>query len=185
VVRQSKIERPIAAPFLHCSRFDTHFLAPIIEDAMPISMPISTLTFAAPLLLAACATSSLPNPQIALIAQQIRAQSADYFTNLAAQRPPECDWEHNANMYAEIGANAAHLRAQLSASHASKPMIRSVDALAQAIDVAARSHQLASAITNDPHGPCLAPMAIALNADAIARASAAIAAAQQTEGASQ
>ena len=97
---------------------------------------------------------------------------------LRTKAAPECGFTPNAQAYAQMRADAAALGSRVSADDA--PMRRAADGLTRAITDAERVHQLASQTTDDRHGLCLAPGAITLNADAIARATAAINALQQS-----
>jgi hypothetical protein len=147
---------------------------------------ILTSGLLAPMLLSGCITSrALPDPVVIALAQNIHDRSMTHHTMLGAARSPECDYESNKSFYSGLEERAAELRDHLAERRASEPLIRAAEALVRTIVDAAQSHQLASAVVDDVNDSCLAPVAIALNADAIARASAALAATQQSEGPGQ
>jgi hypothetical protein len=139
-------------------------------------------TLPAILLTAGCVTVPAPDPQIVELVRDLRTQSAAFYEALPNASPSACTWEHNKNLYLSVGEKATELQAYVVRSRVSKNVIHAANALAQAIAHAARSHQLASAITDDPQGPCLAPSAIVLNADAIDSASAALILTQTARG---
>ena len=131
----------------------------------------------APFALAGCLAAGLvPDPQSVSLAASLRAEAQNFYSALATEAEPQCRFEQNMNEYNRLDASAAALRQRVAASGGSAARMRAADALARAIAEARASHALASARSGDQHGPCMAPGAIALNADAIARASAAFAA---------
>lgn len=148
---------------------------------MPISRrnPASLLCLAA-LGLTSCQTFApvRPDPRVAELAGSIEQRSAAFFATLAGKQAPACDFAHNAPVYAELASLAGQLRDHAAAISASPAMRRAADALARTIATARSSHERASAEASDPAGVCMAGGAIALNADAVARASRAIAATQ-------
>jgi hypothetical protein len=107
---------------------------------------ITRLSFITLPLLSACVTTTLPDPQIAALARDIGVQSTSLAAALAAASAPECDYEHNKKLYAQLSHSGARLQAHLAASNASKPLTIAADALARTIADASRSHQLASAM---------------------------------------
>ena len=127
-----------------------------------------------PLTLAACATVPPPDREVARMADTIRAEAGAFYTGLAAKPSPDCAYAAHADRYADLSAQAEQLTSHLAASQASAMLQRAGTALAAAIEAARASHEAASARSDDRFGLCLAPGAIALNADALARASAAI-----------
>ena len=142
----------------------------------------SALTLAAAISLGGCITAPDSDPQTAALAGAIGSEASRYYAGLAAAASPKCQYEHNVNTYARLGDISSQLTAALARRQASAALIRAGSALSRTIDNARLSHQLASARTNDTYGACMAPGAIALNADAIARASRAIASTQQASG---
>ena len=149
-------------------------ILPNVRFALP---PLTALA------LAACQTlTAPPDPQVAQIARSLMVHSDRFFTALAAKPAPDCDYDHNAPAYLELAGLAGQLGEHVSTRPASAPLRRAADALARTIDAARVSHEMASASAVDPAGTCMAGEAIALNADAVARASLAIAASQPTGG---
>lgn len=137
----------------------------------------------AALTVAGCITAPiLSDDEAAMLAATARTESGRFYAALAAASEPECSYEHNMNEYASLHATARRLSARLAQIHASAALLRAAGALVRTIEDSRISHQLASARTDDVNGACMAPGAIALNADAIARASQAIAD-TQTSGA--
>lgn len=134
----------------------------------------------ATLLVASCQTLTAisPDPRVAELAHAVETRSAALFAALPAKPAPDCDFDHNAPAYAEL----AGLADQLQAATASPPLHRAAEALVRAVAEARLSHQAASAAIADPAGPCMTEDAIALNADALARASRAIAMTQIERG---
>lgn len=138
---------------------------------------ILTLGLAASL--AACATLMKGgDPQVAARADAIGAEAQAYFTALADKTSPECDLAHNAAAYDRLDLMALQLQADIATAKGSLALDRAAKALARTLADARESHALASANSSDPSGTCLAPGALALNRDAIARASTAIAVSQ-------
>ena len=143
----------------------------------------SALSLAAAFSLSGCITvPAVSDPQAAALAGAIGSEAGRYYAGLAATAAPECQYEHNMNIYARLGEISSQLTARLADRHANAALIRAGNALSRTINNARLSHQLASARTGDTNGACMAPGAIALNADAIARASRAIAGTQQVRG---
>ncbi len=143
----------------------------------------SALSLAAAFSLSGCITvPAVSDPQAAALAGAIGSEAGRYYAGLAATAAPECQYEHNVNTYARLGEISSQLTARLVDRHANAALIRAGNALSRTINNARLSHQLASARTGDTNGACMAPGAIALNADAIARASRAIAGTQQVRG---
>jgi hypothetical protein len=135
-----------------------------------------------PLALAACATLPPPDREVARMADAIHADAGALYAGLATRQAPDCAYAGHAASYAGLTAQAARLTDHLAARRASAMLQRAASALARAIAAARASHELASARSDDPFGLCLAPAAIALNADALARASMAIANSQDRAG---
>ena len=135
-----------------------------------------------PLALAACASLPLPDREVARIADAIHAGAGDFYAGLAAKTSPDCAYAANAAGYAALGTQAAELHSHLAARRASAMLRRAGAALAAAIEGARASHEAASANIDDQFGLCLAPGALALNTDALARASAAIVSTQDRAG---
>lgn len=142
--------------------------------AKPLTMLAAGLMPA--LALTACQTlaPAPADPRIASLADAIHDRAEAFYTALAAEPAPACGFDSHGQDHADLIALAARLQGHVAASRSSKALRRAADALARTIDKARESHRLASAVTTDPAGPCLAPAALALNADAIARASKAI-----------
>lgn len=137
----------------------------------------------ASLTLAGCITApALQDSQSAALIETVRADSARHYAGLVAAAAPECSYEHNMNDYAQLHDKAGLLKIRLAHLDAGPVLLRAADALSRSIEGARLSHQLASARTNDVNGACMAQGAIALNAEAIARASRAIAGTQKSEG---
>ena len=146
-------------------------------------LPRASFALAAPLALGACATASLlTDPQAGALAEAVQSEAATLFTALGGQSAPQCSYEQNKNLYDRLAVSASLLQSHLATGRGSPALIRAADALARAIDDARSSHALASARSDDAFGLCMAPGAIALNADAINRASAAIGQAHSGQG---
>ena len=135
-----------------------------------------------PLVLAACVTASPPDFEVARIADAIHAEAASFYGGLAAKPAPDCAYAPNRAAYASLAAQAAQLTDHLAGGRASPMLKRAATALAAAMESARASHEAASAREGDAFGLCLAPAAISLNADALARASAAISNTQNRTG---
>lgn len=133
---------------------------------------------AAPFALAACLTAASPaDPKIAEAARTFQDKAARFYAALAIEAAPLCAYEQNKTSYDALRVSAAEVEAHIDARAA--PMLaRAGKALVRSVDQARASHQAASAQTGDPNGPCMAQGAIALNAGALDRAAAAIAASQ-------
>lgn len=139
----------------------------------------TALTLMAALFLLGCETigpSGLNVPprdeQLVRLSDAVAARASTLYASLPNKAAPECGFAANAQTYSEMRADAAALGGRVSANDTT--MRRAADGLTRAIAGAERSHQLASGTTDDRHGLCLTPGAITLNADAIARATAAI-----------
>ncbi len=136
---------------------------------------------AAPFALAACMSAGpITDPEVAALAARLNSDAASYYAALAISRAPQCSYEQNKNSYDTLSASAGALQSRLAAVPTNPALTRAGSALTRLIDEARLSHHSASAKTDDTHGVCMAPGAIALNAQAIARASLAIAATQTT-----
>lgn len=140
------------------------------------------LAYLAPLCLGACATIPAPDRELSRIAEAIGVESASHYAALSAKPTPECAYAANQAAYANLTAQAAQLTTHLSITKASPMLTRAGAALAKAVADARASHELASARSDDAFGLCMAPGAITLNADALTRASAAIASTQNRAG---
>ena len=135
------------------------------------------------LALAGCAIMPRPaDPQITSLSDTIRIEAGTFFAGLAAKAAPDCAYQANSSAYDNLAALAGQLNSHLSGNQASNALIKASDALQRTIVDSRASHQAASAKTDDANGICMAPGAIALNAEAVARASAAIAATQNASG---
>lgn len=133
--------------------------------------------------LAACATLMRGvDPQTATLATSIHDEAESFYTALAAKSAPDCDLDHNAAGYDRLDTMAAQLQARITEAKGSAALDRAAKALSQAIIGARESHMLASANAADPAGVCLAAGAIEINRSAVARASAAIASSQTSQG---
>ena len=133
---------------------------------------------AAPLALAACLTAAPPtDPQLADSARALQAQAARFYGALAIEAAPQCSYEQNKNYYDDLRLAAAAVQARIAARRTGLALAQAGKALVRLAEDARASHQAASARTDETHGPCMAPGAIALNAGAFDRAAAAIAAA--------
>ncbi|MGE3691341.1 MAG: hypothetical protein AB7F98_08180 [Novosphingobium sp.] len=138
---------------------------------------LTVLCLAAPL--AACATLlARQDSQAAMLANAIHTEAATFFGVLGGKAAPDCGYGQNSQAYDRLDALSGELQARVGTTHASPMLVEASRALTQAIAHVRESHRLASADLADPAGPCLPPDAIMLNADAIARASAAIATSQ-------
>ena len=140
------------------------------------------LPFLIPLALSACATLPPPDREVARMANAISVEAGAHYAGLAVSQTPDCAYAASAAGYARLSAQAAQLTTHLAASRASAALNRAAAALAAAIEAARASHEAASARSDDMFGLCLAPDAIALNADALARASAALGSTQNRAG---
>lgn len=138
---------------------------------------------AAPFALAACLTAASPtDPRVAEAARSFQDQSARFHAALAIEAAPRCSYEQNKNSYDELRAAAGELEVRVAAGAASPALVQAGRALSRLVENARASHQAASARTDDTHGPCMAPGAIALNAGALDRAAQAIADSQTPTG---
>lgn len=139
--------------------------------------------FAAPMALAACLTATpATDAQLADAARTLQAQAARFYATLAIESAPQCAYEQHRNSYDSLRASAADIQTRIAAGRASLALDHAGQALTRLADDARASHQAASARTDDMHGPCMAPGAIALNAGAFDRATTAIAASQTLAG---
>ncbi len=145
---------------------------------MPESSQVLTALFSTSLATACVAPSFAPDPLIAEQALQVSSEAKLMFAKLKATGEPDCDYPHNQASYDHLNQLAEALRDDLAANKASDALLRAGDALSRSIADARASHQLASADASDSNGLCLASVAIELNAEAIMRASQAIAATQ-------
>jgi hypothetical protein len=120
--------------------------------------------------------------EAAALASSIHDEARGFYIGLASSTAPQCGYEQNMNEYARLQQSTGQLSARLHQLHAGAALLRAADALARTIEGSRLSHQLASAGTDDVNGICMSPGAIALNPDAIARASQAIADTQISGG---
>jgi hypothetical protein len=142
------------------------------------------LAFLAPIALIGCALLPRPaDPQSVLLTTSISSEADTFFSGLATKQFPDCAFPANTGAYDYLAALAEALKQRLSTNHASPALVQASDALIRTIGDARASHIAASATTDDAGGACMVPGAITLNADAVARARAAIAATQKTIGA--
>lgn len=152
---------------------------------LPRAWLAAALTFASALALALAgciARMPLEDSRSVNLAETLNADAATFFATLAEKPTPQCSYEQNKNFYEHLITAVHQLRDQLSISGASPARVRAASALARAIEAARASHEQASARINDLHGQCMAPGAIALNAEAIARAGSTIAIAPSITG---
>lgn len=129
------------------------------------------VTFIA-ILIAAGGCASVPpaDPVVSTSAEQIANEAKTFYAALATKPAPDCSLDANAAGYAGLRTDAGKLREHVEAAGKDPALLNAVTELDKALTRAERSHQLASARTDDPSGLCLAPGALTLNADAIARA---------------
>lgn len=128
----------------------------------------------------------LPHPadsQVVSLAEKVGTDAGTFFSELAAKSDKDCDLAANTDAYNHLAELAAALKLHIAAHHGGPALVRASDALLRTLADARAAHAAASAKSDDTNGACMAPGAIALNAEAIARASAAIAATQTAEGA--
>jgi hypothetical protein len=128
----------------------------------------------------------MPHPadlQLVSLAGKVGADAGAFFTELATKSDKDCAYAANATGYDHLAELAASLKLHIATSKASPALVVASDALLRTLADARAAHAAASAKVDDPNGACMAPGAIALNAAAIARASAAIAATQTVQGA--
>ena len=125
----------------------------------------------------------LADPQVVTLAQKVGSDASTFFADLAAKGDKDCSFAENAAAYDHLTELATALNAHIAASKSSPALVLASQALLRTLADARASHVAASVKTDDANGACMAPGAIALNAAAIARASAAIAATQTAEGA--
>lgn len=117
------------------------------------------------------------------LAAGIRRDSSEFYAGLAGTPPPHCGYEQNRNTYGLLSRQSTVLEERLAKIGASAALVRAAAALSRTLAEARTSHRLASETSNDMHGVCMAPGAIALNAAAIARATETIGAALGAAGA--
>ena len=125
----------------------------------------------------------LTDPQVASLADKVNSDAGAFFADLAAKSDKDCGFAENAAAYDHLTELAAALKAHISVSKGSPALLLASDALLRTLADARAAHAAASAKVDDLYGACMAPGAIALNAEAVARASKAIAATQLIEGA--
>lgn len=141
------------------------------------------LALLVPIALSGCALlPRLADPQVVTLATRISTEASVFFTGLATRQTPDCAFQANFGTYDHLAVLADALKQHLSANGASPALIQASDALLRTIGDARASHAAASARTDDPAGTCMVPGAIDLNAEAIARASQAIASTQTATG---
>ena len=118
----------------------------------------AALSLSAAQLLAGCITAPpVQDPQAAALAEAINGETGRYFAGLAATAEPECDYEHNMNIYSHFSGIASQLEVRLAGRQAGAALIRAGNALSRTIEHARVSHELASARTDDTNGACMAP----------------------------
>ena len=128
----------------------------------------------------------LPRPadlQLISLAGAVSTDAGAFFTRLAAKQGSDCALSANAAAYDHLAELAGALKLHIAASKSSPALVMASDALLRTLADARAAHAAASARTDDANGVCMAPGAIALNAEAVARASAAIASTQNSTGA--
>jgi|GEM_PF-2227006 len=141
------------------------------------------LVLLAPFTLAGCLLPfTAPDPAAADLARGIENDARQFYAELAAAPPPQCAYAANENFYDRLHSAAAALRDHLAQRGASPAAQRAGEAMLRLSDDVRASHQAASVRLDDQHGPCMAPQAIALNADAVARAAAAVVSANSQGG---
>ncbi len=139
--------------------------------------------FAAPFALTACLTATpAADAQLAEAARTLQTQAARFYATLAIEAAPQCAYEQNKNSYDSLRVSVAAIQSRIAARGAGPALEHAGQALARLVEDARASHQAASARTDDAHGTCMAPGAIALNAGAFDRAAAAIALSQTPAG---
>lgn len=126
-----------------------------------------------------CATVPPFDPFVVTTTEQIATQAKTFYATLATKAAPDCSLDANAASYAALRTDANRLREHVAGAGKDPALLTAVSELDKAIAGAERSHQLASARTDDPSGLCLAPDALTLNSDAIARATDGIKALEQ------
>jgi hypothetical protein len=112
------------------------------------------------------------NPAISTATASIETEAAAFFSELGSKTAPACAFEANAATYQSLSGRTASLAQQVAPGDSA--MKTAVDGLTQVVTGAERAHRLASATITDPAGACLAPEVLTLNAEAVARATAAI-----------
>lgn len=122
-------------------------------------------------------TLSVPpaDPEIARLDGDIATRAQALYAALPAKTAPDCAYDANMAAYAAMTADVDAMKQHAATRSDDGAMQRASTALAETIAKAEESHKLASAKTDDRFGACMAPGAITLNADAIARATKAIA----------
>ena len=145
----------------------------------PMHRKVTPLTLTAALLVLGCKSLNVPPPneQSVCLNDAVAARASTLYASLQSKAGPESGFVGNAQAYGATRADVAALGGRVAAEDA--PMRRATTSLAGAVAAAERSRQLASRTADDRHGLCLSPGAITLNADAIARATAAINQCQQ------
>ncbi|PZQ59008.1 MAG: hypothetical protein DI544_12555 [Sphingomonas taxi] len=138
------------------------------------------LALATGVLLDGCATIAA-DPEARRLNSAVEQQASTFYAALPAKAAPDCGFDASAPTYAAMRADAAAMEAHTPEKD--RAMRRAAAALTHVIDESARSHQLASASTDDRFGACMAPGAITLNADAVARATQTIERLQRERGA--
>lgn len=145
----------------------------------------SFIPLALPFFMALAGCAMLPKPgdaQIVSLSDTIRIEAGTFFAGLAAKSAPDCAYQANSGEYDHLAALAGQLTSHLTANHAGLALIKASDALQRTIEGVRASHQAASAKRDDANGVCMASGAIMLNADAVARAAAAIGSTQTSAG---
>lgn len=132
--------------------------------------------------LAACVHVPQADPAVQVALQDIAASAGGFFAGLHGKTAPDCGFDANAGSYASLNAKAAALAQRVAAGPPDPPLQQAVAALGQTIAGSEQAHRLASSNAADANGICLAPAVIDLNADAVARAAAAVIALERQRG---
>jgi hypothetical protein len=117
------------------------------------------------------------DPEITRLAASIGDRSSMLYGSLPGKTAPDCSFSAKESVYAAMKADAAALQARVPLGDG--PLRRTAASVVSTVDRVSLSHEKASANTGDRFGACLAPGAITLNADAIARATKAVEDVQQ------
>ncbi|MEG8040259.1 hypothetical protein QP166_13225 [Sphingomonas sp. LR60] len=138
------------------------------------------------LLLAGCGKIGAPafasDPQMVGLNAALAAQAQSFYDALPAKTAPECGYAANEPGYAAMQQQATAIATRAAVDPRDASLRRAADALRRTIDGAAESHRRASAQTDGRFGLCMAPAAIALDADAVARATTAVADLERARG---
>lgn len=137
---------------------------------------LASVPMLALLLLGGCQTitdvvaAPLRDAEVVRLNGEIAGEASGFYAGLRGKTAPACDYDSNRASYAALRDKAQALQQHVAATPGDRALADATTGLGKTIASAELSHQRASAVTTDPSGACMAPGAIGLNADAVARA---------------